>query len=100
MVGAGLAASVLAATLVLPPVLHSFVRPVVGHPEAGDLSAIADQAAWADDPVPPGLDLAGALNDVPGRRVAVHADDLECAYASQAAASGSCWWATARRPCS
>jgi peptidoglycan/LPS O-acetylase OafA/YrhL len=61
----GLGVSTLAAALVLPPILHSTVRPAVGAPEVGDLSAVAEHAAWADDPVPPGLDLVGALADVP-----------------------------------
>ena len=77
VVAAGLGASVLAAALVLPPVLHSTVRPAVGHPEAGDLSTVAEQAAWADDPVPPGLDLVAALDDVPDAGSPCTPDDLE-----------------------
>ena len=72
VVVAGLGASVLAATLVLPPILHSTVRPAVANPEAGDLSGLAEQAAWADDPVPPGLDLVGRTGRRTGRRPAVH----------------------------
>jgi peptidoglycan/LPS O-acetylase OafA/YrhL len=77
VVGAGLAASLLAATVVLPPVLHSFVRPVVGQAEPGNLSAVAERAAWADDPVPPGLDLVAALRDVPEAGSPCTPDDLE-----------------------
>ncbi len=65
VVGAGLAASVLAAVLVVPPVLQATVRPVVGNPEGADLSALAEEAAWVTDPVPDGLDLVAALDDVP-----------------------------------
>ena len=65
VVGAGLAASVLAAVLVVPPVLQASVRPVVGNPEGADLSALAEQAAWVEEPVPDGLDLVAALDDVP-----------------------------------
>ncbi len=56
---------VLAAVLVVPPVLQASVRPVVGNPEGADLSALAEQAAWVEDPVPDGLDLVAALDDVP-----------------------------------
>jgi peptidoglycan/LPS O-acetylase OafA/YrhL len=77
VVGAGLVASVLAATLVLPPMLHSAVRPAVGNPEAGDLSAVAAQADWADDPVPAGLDLVAALADVPDAGSPCTPGDLE-----------------------
>jgi peptidoglycan/LPS O-acetylase OafA/YrhL len=73
----GLGASVLAAALVLPPVLGATVRPAVGAPEPGDLSAVAQQAAWADDPVPPGLDLVGALRDVPDAGSPCTPGDLE-----------------------
>ena len=77
VVGAGLAASVLAATLVLPPVLHSSVRPSVANPSAGDLSAISAAAAWVDDPVPADLDLPAALADVPDAGTPCTPDDLE-----------------------
>ena len=73
----GLATSVLVAVLVLPPLLHSTVRPAVGAPETGDLSAVAAQAAWADDPVPAGLDLPAALADVPDAGPRCTPDDLE-----------------------
>ena len=77
VVGVGLGASVLAATLVLPPMLHSTVQPAVGNPEAGDLSAVAEQAAWADDPVPADLDLVAALADVPDAGSPCTSGDLE-----------------------
>ena len=77
VVATGLGTSVLVAVLVLPPILHSTVRPAVGDPEAGDLSALAEQAAWADDPVPAGLDLSAALADVPDAGSRCTPDDLE-----------------------
>ena len=101
VVVAGLGASVLAATLVLPPILHSTVRPAVANPEAGDLSAVAEQAAWADDPVPAGLDLVAALADVPDAGSPLHARTTSRrACGSPATGRASCWWATARRRCS
>ena len=80
----GLGTSVLVAVLVLPPLLHSTVRPAVATPTAGDLSAIAEQAAWADDPVPAGLDLVAALADVPDAGSRCTTDDLEHACGSPA----------------
>ena len=77
VVGAGLAASVLAATLVLPPVLHSSVRPSIANPSAGDLSAISAAADWVGDPVPGNLDLPAALADVPDAGTPCTPDDLE-----------------------
>ena len=77
VVGAGLTASVLAAVLVLPPILHANVKPVLANPSAGDLSAIAADAAWVDEPVPDDLDLTAALDDVPDAGVPCTADDLE-----------------------
>jgi peptidoglycan/LPS O-acetylase OafA/YrhL len=77
VVGAGLTASVLAAVLVLPPILHADVRPVLANPSAGDLSAIAADAAWVEEPVPADLDLAAALADVPDAGVPCTAEDLE-----------------------
>jgi hypothetical protein len=77
VIGAGLTASVLAALLVLPPVLHSDARPAVANPSAGDLSAIAGEADWVDDPVPGGLDLPAALDDVPDAGTPCTADDLD-----------------------
>ncbi len=77
VVGAGLTASVLAAALVLPPVLQSSARPALANPSAGDLSAIAADAAWVDDPVPGSLDLPGALADVPDAGTPCTPDDLE-----------------------
>jgi len=62
---------------VLPPILHASVRPVLANPSAGDLSTIAADAAWVEDPVPDGLDLAGALDDVPDAGVPCTGDDLE-----------------------
>ena len=77
VVAAGLTASVLAAVLVLPPILHSDVQPVVANPSSGDLSAISADAAWVDDPVPGDLDLNAALEDVPDAGTPCTADDLE-----------------------
>jgi len=77
VVGTGLAASVAAAVLVLPPVLGSSARPVLANPSSGDLSAVAEGAAWVDDPVPGDLDLTGALDDVPDAGTPCTIDDLE-----------------------
>ena len=77
VVGAGLTASVLAAVLVLPPILHADVKPVVANTSAGDLSAIAADAAWVEEPVPDDLDLTAALADVPDAGVPCTAEDLE-----------------------
>ena len=77
VVGAGLAISLIAAVLVIPPLLQSTVRPVVGNPEPADLSALAEQAAWLEEPVPPGLDLVAALDDVPEAGEPCTTDDLE-----------------------
>ena len=77
VVATGLGTSVLVAVLVLPPLLHSTARPAVGAPDTGDLSAVAAQAAWADDPVPAGLDLPAALADVPDAGSRCTPDDLE-----------------------
>jgi hypothetical protein len=63
--------------VILPQILHSSVQPAVANPEAGDLSAVAEHAAWADDPVPPDLDLVGALADVPDAGSPCTPDDLE-----------------------
>ena len=72
VVGAGLGISLIAAVFVIPPLLESTVRPVVGNPEPADLSALAEQAAWLEEPVPPGLDLVAALDDVPEAGAAMH----------------------------
>ncbi len=77
VVATGLTASVLAALLVLPPVLHSSARPAVANPSAGDLSAIAADADWVDDPVPGNLDLPAALDDVPDAGTPCSPDDLD-----------------------
>jgi peptidoglycan/LPS O-acetylase OafA/YrhL len=77
VVGAGLTASVLAALLVQPPVLHSTTRPAIANPSAGDLSAIAADADWVDDPIPADLDLSAALDDVPDAGSPCTPDDLD-----------------------
>ena len=77
VVGAGLGVSLIAAVFVIPPLLQSTVRPVVGNPEPADLSALAEQAAWLEEPVPPGLDLVAALDDVPEAGEPCTTDDLE-----------------------
>ena len=77
VVGAGLTASVLAALLVLPPVLHSTARPAIANPSAGDLSAMAADADWVDDPIPGNLDLPAALADVPDAGTPCTPDDLD-----------------------
>ena len=50
---------------------------MVGNPEPADLSALAEQAAWVEEPVPPGLDLVAALDDVPEAGEPCTTDDLE-----------------------
>ena len=77
VVGAGLGVSLIAAVFVIPPLLQATVRPVVGNPEPADLSALAEQAAWLEEPVPPGLDLVAALDDVPEAGEPCTTDDLE-----------------------
>ena len=77
VVGAGLGVSVIAAIFVIPPLLQATVRPVVGNPEPADLSALAEQAAWLEEPVPPDLDLVAALDDVPEAGEPCTTDDLE-----------------------
>ena len=77
VVGAGLGVSLIAAVFVIPPLLEATVRPVVGNPEPADLSALAEQAAWLEEPVPPGLDLVAALDDVPEAGEPCTTDDLE-----------------------
>jgi hypothetical protein len=77
VVVSGLTASILAAVLVLPPVLNSTMRPAIGGPQGGDLTALAGQADWVDDPVPDGLDLSAALADVPPAGTPCTPDDLE-----------------------
>ena len=61
----------------IPPLLQSTMRPVVGNPEPADLSALAEQAAWLEEPVPPGLDLVAALDDVPEAGQPCTTDDLD-----------------------
>jgi peptidoglycan/LPS O-acetylase OafA/YrhL len=76
VVAGGLVGSLVAAIAVLPPVLHSDARPVLANPSSGDLSALAKVAAWVNDPIPSGLDLTGALADVPDAGTPCTADDL------------------------
>ena len=99
VVGAGLTASVLAAVLVLPPILHANVRPVLANPSAGDLSAIAADAAWVEEPVPGRPRPGRRAGRRARRRRAVHGRRISrSASASPAPGHGSCWSATARRP--
>jgi peptidoglycan/LPS O-acetylase OafA/YrhL len=77
VVGVGLTTSVLVAVLVLPPLLHADVKPVLANPSAGDLSVIAAEAAWVEEPVPDDLDLTAALADVPDAGVPCTTEDLE-----------------------
>lgn len=77
VVATGLVASALAAALVLPPVLGAAVRPALANPSAGDLSAIAADATWVEEPVPGDLDLTGALADVPDAGVPCTVADLQ-----------------------
>ena len=89
VVGAGLGISLVAAVFVIPPLLQSTVRPVVGNPEPADLSALAEQAAWVEEPVPPGLDLVAALDDVPEAGEPCTTDDLEaCVRVTGSGATG------------
>ncbi len=77
VVGVGLGASVAVAAFVLPPVLQAVVRPAIGQPDRTDLSALAADADWLEDPVPAGLDLAAALADVPDAGTPCTTSDLQ-----------------------
>ncbi len=76
VVGVGLAASLLAAVLVVPPILEANVRPAIGQAANGPRVDV-DTAEWADDPLPADLDLVAALADVPGRGSPCTVGDVE-----------------------
>jgi peptidoglycan/LPS O-acetylase OafA/YrhL len=76
VVTVGLAVSAVIAAVVLPPVLHAEVRPAVQR-ASKDGPAGAGGVPWADDPVPAGLDLVGALGDVPDAGDPCTVDDLD-----------------------
>ena len=92
---------VLAAVLVVPPVLQATVRPVVGNPEGADLSALAEEAAWVDGPRARRSRPRRGPRRRTGRRRPVHRRRTWTSASGRARrARACCSSATARRRCS